>query len=153
MEDVKKAWWQTWANERLSEFIPRPPKWSSTSMSEPVAGGVVLFTQEESDGTFGDLRWRVGIVEEVIKGSDGICRQVRIRYRNAGERAFRTTKPAVRRVALLHSEAELCLVDELNAAAKATNVDYTREHPDGEEDVTSQAVAPSLPPTVCCCCW
>ena len=105
-----------------------------------------------ADGTFGDLRWRVGIVEEVIKGSDGICRQVRIRYRNAGERAFRTTKRAVRRVALLHSEAELCLVDELNAVAKATNVDYTRAHPDSE-DVTSQAVAPSLPSVDCSCCW
>ena len=91
----------------------------------PVAGSVVLFTREEADGNFGDVRWRVGIVEEAIKGSDGICRQLRIRYRNAGERVFRTTTRDVRRVALLHSEAELCLVDELNAAAKATNVDYT----------------------------
>ena len=152
MEDVKKAWWQTWANERLSEFIPRPPKWVRSSVSEPVAGSVVLFVREEADGNFGDVRWRVGIVEEALKGSDGICRQLKIKYKNAGERVFRTTTRAIRRVALLHGEAELGLVDQLNEAARATNVDYTRRQLDSE-NVSGQDVVPSLPPVECCCSW
>ena len=152
MEDVKKAWWQTWANEPLSEFKPCPPKWVRSSVSKPVAGSVVLFVREEADGNFGDVRWRVGIVEEALKGSDGICRQLKIKYKNAGERVFRTTTRAIRRVALLHGEAELGLVDQLNEAARATNVDYTRRQLDSE-NVSGPDVVPSLPPVECCCSW
>ena len=127
------------------------PKWCSTTASEPVAGSVVIFTREETDGTFGDLQWRIGVVEETIKSTDGVCWQVRIRYRNAGERTFRTTKRAIRRMALLYSEAELCLVDELNEASKATNVAYLRAHPD--KSVTSRAEVTSHPTVNCRCMW
>ena len=155
MEDVKKAWWQTWANERLSEFIPRPPKWISTSRDEPAAGSVVLFTREETDGNFGDVRWRIGIVEEAVKGSDGICRQLKIKYKNAGESVFRTTTRAIRRVALLHGEAELGLIDQLNDAARATDVDYTRRrlHSENVEDPDAVPDAVPSPPQVECCCF
>ena len=91
-------------------------------------------------------------VEEALKGSDGICRQLKIKYKNAGERVFRTTTRAIRRVALLHGEAELGLVDQLNEAARATNVDYTRRQLDSE-NVSGPDVVPSLPPVECCCSW
>ena len=117
-----------------------------------MAGSVVLFVREEADGNFGDVRWRVGIVEEALKGSDGICRQLKIKYKNAGERVFRTTTRAIRRVALLHGEAELGLVDQLNEAARATNVDYTRRQLDSE-NVSGPDVVPSLLPVECCCSW
>jgi hypothetical protein len=45
-------------------------------------------------------------------------RTVIIEYKNAQENKFRTTRRSVRKVAVLHREDELELVQELNAAAR-----------------------------------
>jgi hypothetical protein len=62
----------------------------------------------------------VGRVAQVeVSDKDARVRAVSIEYKNSNESVFRTTRRAVRGVAVLHREDELELVQELNAAARA----------------------------------
>ena len=45
----------------------------------------------------------------------------KIEYKNSNETTFRNTERAVREVAVIHHESEVCLIEELNAAAKCSN--------------------------------
>ena len=123
MDSVVEAWWNTWMNEKLIDYIPQPPQWKTTSR-EPQRGDIVIFPREERDKALGQLPYRVGRVVEVIMSQDMACRAVVIQYKNESESKFRETRRSVRKIAIIHGEGELALVDQLNAASKIADTSY-----------------------------
>jgi len=121
MEDVFKAWWSTWRDEKLCDFIPQPNKWMKTSY-EPRIGDIVVFLKQDQDQVMGEPIWRTGRIVQIENStSDGKVRVVIIEYRNSGEQGFRTTRRSVRKIAIVHKEDQLELIDELNQAARASD--------------------------------
>ena len=57
-------------------------------------------------------------MEAEVSPEDYLVRAVLIEYKNAQESVYRTTRRAARQVAVLHSEDDLEIVQELNMAAR-----------------------------------
>ena len=53
-----------------------------------------------------------------ISPNDSMVRAVSIEYKNTQEKVFRTTRRAARKVAVLHREEDLEMIQELNMAAR-----------------------------------
>jgi hypothetical protein len=127
MEMVEKSWWQTWKQEKLSDFIPKLSKWITGDEYKPKPGDIVIFTREESDHQLGSPVWRTGRIQSVERSADGEIRTVHIEYKNHSESVFRSTRRSVRKIAILHKEGDLELVEQLNIASKQANISYLRE--------------------------
>ena len=83
-------------------------------------GDIVLFLKTGDEQILGEPIWRVGRVTEVeLSDRDLQARVVIIEYKNSRESVFRTTRRSVRKVAVLHREDEVELVQQINAAARA----------------------------------
>ncbi len=121
MNDVFEAWWKAWYNEKLVDFVAKPPKWLRTTDSLKV-GDIVVFQKKGTEQVLGSPIWTVGRISG-IKSSDkdGNVREVDIEYKNSTENTFRYTHRAARSVAVLHREGDLDLMQELNAAARAAD--------------------------------
>ena len=120
MDDVHKAWWAVWKDERIETYVPAPSKWHKSSRP-PVVGDIVVFVKEER--VLGDSIWKLGRISRILpSAADGIIRSVIIEYKNAGEGVFQDTKRSVRRFAILYREGELALMDALNEAAKEADI-------------------------------
>ena len=127
MEMVEKSWWQTWKQEKLSDFIPKLSKWITGDEYKPKPGDIVIFTREENDHQLGSPVWRTGHIQSVERSADGEIQTVHIEYKNHSESVFRSTRRSVRKIAILHKEGDLELVEQLNIASKQANISYLRE--------------------------
>ena len=125
MDKIYRSWWKIWKEEKLEQYIPQSSRWTKTSV-QPVVGDIVVFIKVENDVGFGESTWGVGRVQDVEISEDGVARTITIQYKNATEGVFRSTRRSVRKVAILCSENVLELVDELNAAAREVDVEFTR---------------------------
>lgn len=135
MDDVFEAWWKAWYDEKITDFVAKPPKWFR---SDPPLrpGDIVVFQKRGADQVLGSPVWSVGrIVDTTESDSDGQVREVQIEYKNASENTFRYTHRAARSVAVLFSEEDLDLIQGLNEAARAAEVAATA----GELYVDQQA--------------
>ena len=121
MDLVAKAWWNVWLTEKLENFIPQPPKWFKTSR-QPEVGDIVIFLKMDKETRLGDTLWKLGRVKELKPSNDGISRSVVLEYNNANEEVYRTTHRNVRKIAILHREGDVELVERLNRAQKESNV-------------------------------
>jgi hypothetical protein len=117
LDDVHRAWWKTWKLERLADYIPRPNKWLTTSR-EPEVGDRVVFLTCDKDVALGQSLWRLGRIVEVKVSADGAKRMLRIQYKHKKEKVFRDTWRTTRKIAIIHREGDLELIQELNSAAK-----------------------------------
>lgn len=119
MEEVERAWWRVWKDEKLCDLVPRPTGlW--TKSSDPISvGDIVIFV--ETEGVMSRPPWKIGRVSAAEPGADGQVRVVVVEYRVPGERVLRSTRRSVRKVAVLHHEGELELVQQLNQAAHAAD--------------------------------
>ena len=124
---VFESWWNVWKTEKLTDFIPQPSKWNTTGY-QPKPGDIVVFPKEEKDKVLGEPVWRTGRVKDVDVSKDGIGRSLIIEYRNANENVFRTTRRSVRRVAVVHREGDLALVEQLNQASRTANISFITLH-------------------------
>lgn len=119
MEEVEKAWWGIWREEKLADLVPRPlGLWDRSSRPVSV-GDIVVFLDMES--VLGRPPWRTGRVAEAELGTDGAVRIAVIEYFNPSEKVARRTRRSVRKIAVLHHEGDLELVQELNRAAHAAD--------------------------------
>ena len=123
VETVEKAWWDMWKTEKILEFIPQPPKWHE-SYGELNVGDIVIFLKADKEVSLGGPVWKIGRAVEVETSKDGVSRAVKIEYRNQNEATFRYTRRPVIKVAVLHSENSLPLIDQLNEAFKEQSIQY-----------------------------
>ena len=119
-QDVFDSWWQTWRTEKLSDFIPKPKKWRTTTY-QPKVNDIVIFPKKGTEQVLGAPVWQIARVVNVEQGSDGVIRTVTLEYRNANESTFRTTRRTVRDLAVIHREGELELLEELDLAARTAD--------------------------------
>ena len=126
LEKVSESWWRVWKDEKLVEYVPRPTKWLTTN-EQVAVGDIVLFLKHDGEKGFGGARWKIGRITVVEESRDDIPRVVTIEYRNPDESVFRETRRSVRKIAVIHHEGDLSLVEELNLAAKAAGVNFFRQ--------------------------
>ena len=123
-DELYKVWWEVWRKERLVDFIPQPNKWKKNS-TELKVGDIVAFIHLESGDHHGKPVYKVGRIISVERSADGLIRTCTIQYKNASNPSlFQETRMSVRHVAVIHSETDLDLVQQLNAAARQANVLY-----------------------------
>lgn len=124
LESVERSWWEVWKEEKIVDYIPQPRKWRGNNGDVKV-GDIVIFLKAESEQTFGNPVWKIGRICDLELSKDGLVRTVIIEYKNASEAVFRTTRRSARKIAVLHREGDLELVDLLNEASKLANVNYS----------------------------
>lgn len=117
MEQVKKAWWDVWKSEMLSEFIPGNSKWTKTGR-QPKVGDICIFLKKGSESAIGSNVWKIGRVVEVEVSKDGLIRNVIMEYKNHNEKTFRTTRRSVRTIAILYTEDELSVRETLTKSCE-----------------------------------
>ena len=123
-DELYDLWWDVWKKERLADFIPQPNKWRANSTAIKV-GDIVAFVKEETGDVHGRPIYKVGRVTAVEHSVDGLVRTCSIEYKNASNPTlFQTTRMSVRHIAIIHSEGDLDLVQQLNVAARAANLLY-----------------------------
>ena len=125
MDDVYNSWWEAWQTEKLLTFIPQPKVWNKTGY-EPKKNDIVVFKRE--DRQLGEPVWRTGRILEAKVNSDDHSRALKIEYKNKDPyktAVFKTVIRSTRQVAVVHEEGALELIDQLNLAAKESNVFYT----------------------------
>lgn len=118
MDAVFESWWKAWYTEKLADFVAAPRKWARSDQPLRV-GDIVVFEKTGDEQKLGQPVWRVGRVTDIENSQDD--EQVRvavIEYKNAGESVMRSTRRSARKLAVLHREEELELVQQLNAAAR-----------------------------------
>ena len=136
LDNLHKAWWKIWKDEKIMDFIPSPPKWHFNSRP-PMEGDIVVFLERDQDVTLGDTLWRLGRVTEIFESEgDRKIRSLKIEYKNASEETSRFTNRAARKVAILFREGELELTEILNDAARA-----------GDQLFIRHMIRPGGPPT------
>ena len=128
MDRVYKSWWNVWVTERIVDYIPQSPTWKTTS-KQPSVGDIVIFLKTEAEAGFGEPVWRMGRVDDVEYSADGIIRAVIISYKNNNEATFRSTRRSARKIAVLHHEGDLELIEELNQASKDAGVHFFFRNP------------------------
>ena len=121
MDKVYRSWWNVWKNEKIADYIPHSPLWKTTS-EQPSAGDIVIFLKMESEASFGEPVWRIGRIQDIEYSSDGVIRTVVISYKNSNEKTFRSTCRSVWKIAILHHEGDLELIEQLNAASKDAGI-------------------------------
>jgi len=122
MGEVFESWWKAWYNEKLADFVAKPPKWLRSDPNIKV-GDIVIFQKKNSEQKLGTPIWSIGrVVKADPSTTDDKVREIVIEYKNSDENTFRTTHRAARSVAVLHREEDLDLMQELNQAARAAEV-------------------------------
>ena len=86
----------------------------------------MIFVKTESEQVLGHPAWKMGRITGTEISRDGLTRVVIISYKNSTESVFRTTRRSVRKIAVLHREGELPLVEQLNKAAHAADVHFMK---------------------------
>ena len=78
MEGVFEAWWKVWYEEKLSDFVLKPAKW--TKSDKPLKpGDIVIFQKTGDEQVLGQPIWRIGrVVEAEISPNDSMVRAVSI---------------------------------------------------------------------------
>ena len=124
MDEVYRAWWTIWEKEKLADYIPQLPKWkhSDTQVQE---GDIVMILKNSDEVKLGDPMWRLARVKEVeTSHRDGLVRVVTCEYRNSTETEFRTTRRSVRKLAVIYTEAELDISQELHIASCKADINF-----------------------------
>ena len=124
MDSVYESWWNIWQQELLTSYVPQPSKWSKSNEDLKV-GDIVLMLQNNEEVKLGGPIWRIARVQAVeTSHRDGSSRVATCEYRIPGEKDFRTTRRSVRKLAVVHQEDALDIVQQLNQAAKDSGTAY-----------------------------
>ena len=124
LDSVYRSWWNVWLNEKLSDYIPQPNKWRKNELHIRV-GDIVLMLQNDEEVRLGGPIWRIARVISVeTSANDGYVRAAVCEYRIPGEKKMRQTRRSVRKLAVVHQEDDLDVIQQLNQAAREAGLSY-----------------------------
>ena len=130
-DEIFKAWWMAWRDERLITYIPQK-KWKTTTY-QPKPGDIVVFPKDDKEQKIGHPIWRTGRIRTLeTSEADLLNRGVIIEYRNAGEKKLRPTRRTIREIAILHEEGLLEMTEMMNKAYRDAHSLYLRQIGYGE---------------------
>ena len=115
LTEIQEAWLEQLENLILPRLIPKPANFKVTT-HQPKIGDLVIFRKRDSP--ISNDNWTIGRISRATPGRDNLIRRVEIQYKNHSEDNFRTTDRALRSVAILYSEDEISLLEQLSIAAK-----------------------------------
>ena len=124
MEEVERAWWKIWRDEKIIDYIPKTNKWLDSDAPIEVGDVVIFIPHDGDDKITKNVAWKYGRILKVYPDSKGLVRRCTIEYKNAGESVTRTTERATRGLAVLHREDDLDMLQQLNEAAKAAQIHF-----------------------------
>ena len=128
LEAVYDGWWKVWYNQRLTDYIPRGRNHGAT-IRQPIIGDVIIFTKVEGERFANNRAFKLGIITEVFPSKDGHVRAVEVTYRNSSEAVTRTTRRAVKHIAVILPEDELMLTEILEKAAARADAMFIYKQP------------------------
>jgi hypothetical protein len=128
LEAVYNGWWKVWYNQRLTDYIPRGRN-HGTTVRQPMVGDVIIFTKVEGERFANNRAFKLGIITEVFPSKDGHIRSAEISYRNSSEAVTRTTRRAVKHLAVILPEDELMLTEILEKAAARADAMFIYKQP------------------------
>ena len=118
LQQSKKSIWKRWSDEYLRGLRERHNMTHKGKDNTLSTGDVVIIKGEDRNRA----KWKIGIVEEVITGRDGVVRGARLRAgKNKMERAVQHLYPlemSCDRESTMEPTAASATADELNAAAE-----------------------------------
>ena len=82
----------------------------------------------------------MGKIKELEFSVDGLARTAIVEYKNASESVFRTTRRSVRKIAVLHREGDLELVQELNEAARRSGIHFLSKQTSGTDSAGAETL-------------
>ena len=128
MDQVYKSWWTVWKDEKLTDFIPQPGQWRESN-DDLKEGDIVMMLMNSDDVKLGGPIWKMARIRSVeTSHRDGRVRTAICEYRIPGEGEMRTTRRSVRKLAVVHQEDDLDLVQQLNLAAKQMDTEFHRHN-------------------------
>ena len=65
MEDIFQAWWNAWYNEKLADFVAKPPKWYQSGPAIQV-GDIVVFQKRPEEQKLGSPIWSADRVVQTV---------------------------------------------------------------------------------------
>lgn len=74
MQQFSQQLWKRWSQEYLSQLQVRY-KWAGEEGAKLAVGSVVLVREEK----ISPLKWKLGVVQRVLPGSDGVVRSAWIK--------------------------------------------------------------------------
>ena len=115
LTEIQQAWLEQLETHILPRLIPKPANFKVTT-HQPKIGDLVVFRKRDS--TISNDNWTIGRITRATPGRDRLIRRIEIQYKNHGESTFRTTDRALRSCAILYTEDEICLLEQLSIAEK-----------------------------------
>jgi len=110
----------------LTDFIPQPGQWRESN-EDLKEGDIVMMLMNSEEMKLGGPIWKFARVQSVeTSHRDGRVRTAICEYRIPGESTMRTTRRSVRKLAVVHQEDDLDLVQQLNLAAKQMDIEFHR---------------------------
>ena len=148
MRDLYAAWFSIFNDALLPNLIgSQQPKWYHHDQ-DLKPGDVVLFKRDS--GLLAGP-WVMEMVDEVVKGRDGLIREVGIRYSNFSESSPRLTTTAVRSVVRLINVDEISSKDEMDSIRKVVEDTHLNLAPN-EVEIPLPAHGTDQILTCSCCC-
>ena len=127
--DIQKkyeAWYRIWCEVYVPKLMNRKTDFKNSRDLAPE--DIVYFQKEESALS---SPWIMGVVDQVVRGRDGIIRRVIVRYRNTKEDFDRFTDRSVRKLIKIYSDDDPDLqLDLTKVQARIDELLETRGHRD-----------------------
>ena len=148
VQDLYASWFAIFNDALLPNLISsQQPKWYVHDQ-DLKPGDVALF-RKDSGLLAGP--WVMGMVDEVVKGRDGLVREVGIRYTTSSESVPRLTTRAVRSVVRLFNIDELDWRDEMNTVRKIVEDTHLNLAPNEMKDTLPAHSTDQILTCSCCC--
>ena len=90
LKKCKETMWKRWTRDYVRSLRERHRQYSGNQISHPKIGDAVIVQDEERNRN----KWKLGVVENVIKGRDGVIRGAKVRTAKGNlERAIQQLYP------------------------------------------------------------
>jgi hypothetical protein len=86
ISDMYAGWFENWQDVYVPQLLYKPNWFCSNK--DLLDGDLVYFKKKEGKLS---IKWTIGMVDSVLKGRDGILREVTIKYCNSSEQCMRLT--------------------------------------------------------------
>ena len=113
----KHAWFENWLLSHVPNIMHQP-KWFRTEY-DLKEGDVVPFLKQDS---LLSKTNPYSMVASVQQSSDGVIRNVKVKYRNANENVDRETFRSVRQLLMIHPVDEKYIIPEINNIKNSYNL-------------------------------
>ena len=109
IQEKFKAWYKVWCEVYVPKLMTKK---SDFKNSRDLAKDDIVYLQKEESAL--SSPWIMGVIEQVIRGRDGVIRRVIVRYRNFKEDFDRFTDRSVRRLIKIYSSDDPDLQQDLS---------------------------------------